>query len=87
MMDQKKLLKQMIDFNKATFDNSFNALVLFQDQLEKVAGTLLDQATWLPEEGRSAIREWVDSYKKGRETFKSTVDESFKRVESFFGES
>ena len=83
-MDQKQLLKQMIDFNKAAFDNTFNAMIMLQEQTEMMANTMLDQATWLPEEGKRAIKEWVKAYKKGREDFKKTVDENFTKVEDFF---
>ena len=83
-MDQKKMLKQMIEFNKAAFNNTFDAMVLLQDQAESLSNTLLAQAAWLPDEGKRAIEEWVKSYKTGRETFKKSVDESFKKVEDFF---
>ena len=83
-MDQKQLLKQMVDFNKAAFENTFNAMVMLQEQAERTATTLLDQATWLPEEGRKAINDWVAAYKKGREDYKKMVDESFLKVEEFF---
>jgi hypothetical protein len=74
----------MIDFNKATFDNTFNAIVMLQEQAERAANTLLEQANWLPEDGKKAINEWVKAYKKGREDFKKVVDENFQKVESFF---
>jgi polyhydroxyalkanoate synthesis regulator phasin len=83
-MDQKAILKQMIDFNKTTFDNSFNAMVMLQDQAEKMVKTFLEQATWLPEEGKKVISEWINSYKKGCDDFKKLVDENFERVEDFF---
>jgi uncharacterized coiled-coil DUF342 family protein len=83
-MDQKQILKQMIDFNKATFDNTFNAIVMLQEQAERAANTLLEQANWLPEDGKKAINEWVKAYKKGREDYKKVVDENFQKVESFF---
>ncbi|MGA7876675.1 MAG: hypothetical protein WCA08_13515 [Desulfoferrobacter sp.] len=83
-MDQKQMLKQMIDFNKATFENAFTTMIMVQDQVEKSTSMLLEQATWLPKEGRKAIDDWVKAYKKGRESFKNTVDESFKNVEKFF---
>jgi len=83
-MDQKVILKQMIDFNRAAFENSFNAMVMLQEQSERLTTGLLDQATWLPEEGRKAIADWVAAYKKGREDFKAMVDENFSRVEQFF---
>ena len=83
-MDQKQVLKQMIDFNKAAFNNTFNAFVMLQDQAESMSNTLLTQATGLPQEGKKAIEELVKNCKTGRETFKKTVDESFKKVEDFF---
>ena len=83
-MDQKQVLKQMIDFNKAAYNNTFNAFVILQDQAESLSNTLLAQATWLPQEGKKAIEELVKNCKTGRETFKKTVDESFKKVEDFF---
>lgn len=83
-MDSAKIAKQMIDFQKTMFDNTFNAMVLVQEQTERMANTLLEQASWLPAEGRNAISGWVDAFKKGREDFKKGVDENFKRVEDFF---
>ena len=83
-MDSSKIAKQMIDFQKTTFDNTFNAMVLLQEQAETMANTVLDQATWMPEEGRKAINDWVKAYKKGREEFKKVVDDNFKKVEDFF---
>ena len=86
-MDQNQIFKQMIDFQKATFDNSFKAMVMVQEQTEKVVSTILDQATWLPEEGKKAINEWANACKKGAEDFKKAVDDNFKKVEDFFASS
>ena len=83
-MDQKAIFKQMVDFNKATFNNSFNAMGMVQEQAERMLNMSLEQATWLPEEGKKAIDEWIKAYKKGREDFKKTVDENFAKVEAFF---
>jgi hypothetical protein len=70
----------MIDFNKATFDNTFNAMVMLQEQSERAANALMGQATWLPEDVKNAINEWVKAYKKGREDFKKLVGENFQKV-------
>jgi len=83
-MDQNQIFKQMIDFNKATFDNSFSAMVMVQEQTEKMVDSFLGQASWLPEEGKKAINDWTGAYKKGCEDFKKTVDDNFKKVEDFF---
>lgn len=83
-MEPKLIAKQMIDFQKATFNNAYQAVVVLQNQTEKMANTMLDQTVWLPKEGKKAIDEWVKAYKKGREDFKKTVDDNYKKVEAFF---
>jgi hypothetical protein len=83
-MEQKNMFKQMIDFNNAAFNNSFNAMVTLQDQMEKATNTLIDLAIWLPEESRNTIKGWVGTCKEGREKFKSAIDENVKKSEEFF---
>jgi hypothetical protein len=86
-MEQKEMMKQMIQLNKTVFENTFNSMAMLQDQMEKATNNFLEQASWLPAEGKKVIEEWVKAYKKGRENFKSSVDESYKKVETFFGGS
>jgi polyhydroxyalkanoate synthesis regulator phasin len=86
-MDQKQIALQMIQFNKTAFDNSFNAMNMVYEQNEKMVGTFLQQATWIPEEGRKAIENWMQSYKKGCEDFKKMADENYQKVEEFFAGS
>ncbi len=83
-MDNKIIAKQMIDFYKSTFDNNFKSFDILQQQAEKMVQTFLQQATWLPAEGKSAIMEWVNIYNKGRISFKETADKNYKKVEAFF---
>ncbi len=85
-MTPKSMMKQMIDFQKFTFDNSFDAMSMVQEQTEKVVSNFIEQASWLPEEGKKAIEDWVMTYKHGRETFKKNVEDNFKKVESYFDE-
>ena len=86
-MDQKQIALQMIQFNKTAFDNSFNAMTMVYEQNEKMVTTFLQQATWIPEEGRKAIENWMQSYKKGCEDFKKMADENYQKVEEFFAGS
>ena len=84
-MDQKETVKQMIQYNKTVFENTFNSLVMLQDQMEKTMDMFLKQSSWLPAEGNKVLEEYAKAYKKARENFKNTVDDSFKKVEGFFG--
>jgi hypothetical protein len=83
-MDQKQIFKQMLDFNKSSFTNGFNALTMAQDQTQTMANSFIEQATWLPVEGKKAIQNWLDACKKGREEYKKLMDEAYKKVETFF---
>ena len=83
-METEKFAKQMIDFQKATFDNTFTAVTMLQDQAERMVNTVIDQATWLPEESRRVIDEMVGAYKKGRTDFKGAIDENFEKMTDLF---
>jgi polyhydroxyalkanoate synthesis regulator phasin len=83
-MDPKQIAKQMIQFTKTTFDNTFDAITVLQEQTEKLIGTYLEQAPIIPAEGKKAITDWMKAYKKGREELKTAVDDNYKKVEEFF---
>lgn len=80
-MNQADVFKRAIDFNQTTFSSAYDATLLIQDQFEKAATSVLDQASWLPAEGRKAIDNYVEVCKSGRDQFKKYMDESFKRAE------
>jgi polyhydroxyalkanoate synthesis regulator phasin len=84
IMDPKQIAKQMVDFNKTAFDNSFNAMAIVQDQAEKMFNSMMEQTAFFPEEGKKLINDWIKTCKKGREEFKETADENFKKVEIYF---
>ncbi len=83
-MENYQIFKQMAQFNKTAFDNSYNTMAMFREQNEKMTTYLLDQATWMPEEGRKAINEWMKSYKKGCEDFKKIIEQNYQNVEKCF---
>jgi len=49
--------------------------------------TFLDQANWLPSEGKKAINDWINAYQEGRSKFKSAVEDNFSKVEDYFSGS
>ena len=83
-MEPKQVAKQMIQFNKAAFDNTFSAMTVLQEQMEKMVNNYLEQSPWMPAEGKKAVTDWIKAYKRGREDFKAAVDDNYKKVEDFF---
>lgn len=86
MMQPKDMLKQMIDFNKAAYENAFKNMNMLQEQMEKVINTSIDQTAGMSDEGKKAAKEWSSMYKKGFDDFKQLVDDNFKKMDSFFQE-
>ena len=56
-------------------------------QNEKMTNSFLDQAAWLPEEGKKTVNEWMRIFKKGCDDFKKTTDQNYKNVEKLFAGS
>ena len=87
MVQQDTMIKESLAFYKGTFDNTFQAMVILQEQVEKMVDLFLEQNAWVPEDGRKAVKDWVSAYKKGRTEFKKASDEAFEKVQKFFGVS
>lgn len=82
-MFNETMYKQMVDFQKATFDNTFNAMIKMQEQGEAMMNVFLNQAAWLPDDGKKIIKEYVKSYQTARDEFQKTVTDNFKTVENY----
>jgi hypothetical protein len=82
MTDPKKMGKQMIDLCKTTFDNSFSAIMMLQEQMERLTNLYWGQMINLPDEAKKGLNEWTKSYKKNCEDFKKMVDAGFHNLES-----
>ena len=79
-MDPKQITKQMMDFNKTVFDNTFIAIMTMQNQTENVAVGLLEKSQWIPEEGKKNISAWLKTYKKACDDFRVAADENYKKA-------
>lgn len=86
-MEQFNAIKQMVQFNKNAFDHGYNTMEMLRKQNEKITNSYLDQAAWLPEEGKKAVNEWMQLYKKGCDDFKKTADQNYKNLEQLFAGS
>lgn len=85
MTSYNQIAKEVIDFQKTSFSSMYDAVATLQDQAVDAVDTMLDQTTWLPEEGRKAIRSWVDACQEERDRFKSYVDGGFNGLVKYLG--
>lgn len=82
-MEKQQAFKQMMKFNQAAFDNTFNAITLLQEQAERMLHLSLEQARMLPKEGKKVFTDWLKAWTKGSENFKKAVDDGFQKMEGF----
>ena len=52
MMDTKKMGQQMMDFYKTSFDNSFNTMMMVQEQMERLGAMYWGQMRQPPGRGQ-----------------------------------
>ncbi len=83
-MVANKISKQAINVQTMTCENWYTAMTLVQDQAVSTMDKMLDQATWLPEDGRNAIQNMVGVIQDERNRFKGYLDDSFVSLEKAF---
>ena len=81
MMEYNQIAKQTIDFQKSSFINGYNAVTRVQDQAAAAVDTMMNQTSLVPEEGRQAIKSWVNACQEERNRFKSYMEDSFSGLE------
>jgi hypothetical protein len=86
-MENIIMAKQISDFHKATFDNTFKALTIMQEQAEKMLQIFFIHSNGIPSEGKVVINDWIGIYKKGLIDFKDKADKNFEKVEEYFANS
>jgi hypothetical protein len=86
-MDIRNMAKQVIEVQRSSFNNGYEALETIQDQAEKMANAFLAQAAWVPEDGKKELNELVKIYKKGREDLKHVIDDGYGKVEEYISSS
>ncbi len=81
MEQQFRLAKQFVDLQKVMFDGVFNGMIIFWDQTEKMLAQIVDQAVWMPPEGKDVFKEWIGRNKKGCESFRNAANDGFTWLE------
>ena len=86
-MEYTQIARQVIDFQKMSFFNWYDTVAMMQDHAASAMALALQQNTWIPEEGRSAIQSWVSACQQERGRFKSYVDAGFADLEKYVAEN
>ncbi len=71
------ITKQMINFNKTVFDNSYVGMTVLQDLSESMMDGFFRQFPWITEEGKKPIKESMQYYRQIGDSCKDAVDKGF----------
>ncbi|MFO7569985.1 MAG: hypothetical protein R6W75_09325 [Smithellaceae bacterium] len=87
-MNGKAMIKQILDFNKKAFDDSFSILFTVREHSEKMARVFWETADpgHVTDRGRKVIEDWMFSYKNGLGAFKAEVDSRFEMIASYLSD-
>ena len=85
-METAKFAKQTLGFQKSIFENSFNAVIIAQDQTEKMVSNYLEQLPWVTADGKKSLQSSIEIAKKARDDFKKAVEDGFSKFEELLEE-
>ena len=80
-METTQFAKQTLGFQKTILDNTFNALIMVQDQTEKMINSYLNQLPQVTEDGKKSMQASIDMAKKARDDYKKSIDDGFNKIE------
>ena len=69
--------RSVVKLQQKTFDSAFDLIAQLQDHSQKTLSEMVDNANWMPEEGKEIVDEWLATLHSGRKQFQKTVDKSF----------
>jgi hypothetical protein len=84
-MDAAAITKDFISLQKQTINHLFDAMILFQDQAEKTSRLWTTQ-TGINEKAHEIVEQWRTIMIKGRDDSRKLINDSFTRMEDYFGE-
>jgi hypothetical protein len=86
-MQTSKLTKQILDFQKSTFETFYGTMTRIQNQMESTTTNLLKRSSIVPEEGLRALDAWSSAIKQGQSDVKKMIDDGFDAWESLLTKS
>jgi hypothetical protein len=83
-MEADTLAKQMIDFQKTAFNNTFDIVMAVQDQSEKITRSWCEKSGILPDQSKKMMHDWGNVIKKSLGEYKKVVNNGFDTIETCF---
>jgi len=80
-MGPGEINKNLIQFQRTIFNNTYSAIATLQDHTVKISLNIISNLPWYPDEARKALTEAFDLYEETRENVKKNIDDTFLKLE------
>ena len=80
-MEPRAITRQVIDFNKAVFNNTYYGATVMQDYAQNMMNGYLRQFPFVTEEHKKSLDDFLRYLKKAGDQYKEAVDLSFEYLE------
>jgi hypothetical protein len=81
MMETNQMTKKILDFQKDVISQWYDVMTSMQEQSAASLKTVLAQSSWMPDEGRRLLLNWVDACQKGCDDYKELLSDSLSGIE------
>lgn len=82
-VDYQGIVKQSLEYNKKGFETIFDAVESFQGKAEEYTDKALEQAAYIPEEGKAQVRRWIEAGRKARTDFRDAILKGHNQLEQW----
>ncbi len=78
------VVARVIEWDKRIFDRAVKTVESVQERSEKAVQRRVDDAKWIPKEGKEVVGAWIHVVRRGRRDIRKTVDTSLDLTSDFF---
>jgi len=80
-METSKIAKQMIEYQRTLFENTYKVMTVIQDYSGNMIQGYLKQFPWMTEDSRKPLVDSFEFLKTARNDYKKAIDQGFDRWE------
>lgn len=82
-MKKEEAISQMMKTNKMVLDQNHTIMMSAYEQNKLLLNMILNQTPDLSPEGKEAIADWLETYRKGSDEIKKMVDIGYQMVDKY----
>ena len=82
-MKKEEAISQMMKTNKKMLDQNHTIMMNAYEQNKLLLNMILNQTPDISHEGKKAITDWLETYRKGSEEIKKMVDIGYQMVDKY----